>query len=179
VRDELTRERLHSLLREIARTAPRGRHRVFVVGGGTAVWFGWRASSVDADLFSEDDAVFRDVQAVKERLNVNVEFSRPEHFVPALPGSEDRHVVLETLGRVSFFHYDPYAQVLAKLVRGFGRDVEDVRDFVASGLVDPDRLRNLVRAIPDTALAKYPSLSRESLARALECLPSSRGAGGG
>lgn len=156
-------------MREVARTAPRGRSfRVYLVGGGTAVHLGWRASSVDVDLYSDDEAVFRDVQRIKERLNINIEFARPEQFVPALRNSAGRHLFIETVGRVAFFHYDPYAQVLAKLVRGFERDLEDARHFVGSGMVEPGKLRTLVAAIPESAYARYPSLSRTAVAEAVE-----------
>jgi hypothetical protein len=169
VRGELTRARLRALLREIARTAPRGRdHRVYLVGGGTAVLLGWRASTIDADLHGADDAVFRDVQAIKERLDVNVEFVRPERFVPALRGSDARHVFVETIGRVSFHHYDPYAQTLSKVVRGFDRDLDDARRFVTSGMVEPAVLRALVAGIPTLAWAKYPRLTAASVTRAVE-----------
>jgi hypothetical protein len=169
VRHEMTRERLRSLMKELARTAPRkGSVRVYLVGGGTAVYDGWRPSSLDVDLFSEEEAVFRDIQEIKERLQINVELARPEHFVPELPGSEGRHVPIETHGRVSFYHYDPYAQVLSKVVRGFRRDLEDAHSFVRSGMVDADRLRSLVRKIPRTAYAKYPSLSREAVVEAVD-----------
>src|SRR5262245_32668886 len=105
MRDEMTRDRLRALFREIARTAPpKGHFRVYLVGGGTAVYAGWRPSSIDADLFAEGEAVFRDIQGIKERLNVSVEFVRPEHFVPALRGTGARHVFLETIGRVSYYH---------------------------------------------------------------------------
>lgn len=169
MRAELTRERLRALMEELARTAPRGKaYRVYLVGGGTAVYAGWRASSVDADLFAEEDAVFRDIQGIKERLNINVEFARPEHFVPALEGSPARHVFIETVGRISFYHYDPYAQVLWKVVRGFDRDLDDARRFVRSGMVDPTKLRNLVAAIPQSSYARYPNLSRDAVGRAVE-----------
>ena len=169
MRAELTRKRLRALMEELARTAPRGRaYRVYLVGGGTAVYAGWRASSVDVDLFAEEDAVFRDIQGIKERLNINVEFARPEHFVPPLEGSPDRHVFIETVGRISYYHYDPYAQVLSKVVRGFDRDLDDARRFVRSGMVDPARLRGLVAAIPESAYARYPNLSRAAVGRAVE-----------
>ncbi len=169
MRDELTRERLDALMREIARTAPRrGSYRVYLVGGGTAVYAGWRASSIDADLFSEQEAVFHDIQGIKERLNVNVEFARPEHFVPALRGSAGRHLFIETIGRVSFFHYDPYSQILSKIVRGFQRDVDDARHFVESGMVEGPKLRDLVEGIPTPAYSKYPSLSRPAVVGAVD-----------
>jgi hypothetical protein len=164
VRRSLTRERLRTLMEELARSAAgRRAYRVFLVGGGTAVLAGWRDSTVDVDLCADDDRVFRDIQRIKERLKLNVEFARPEEFVPPLAGSSDRHVFIETHGNVSYFHYDPYAQLLSKLVRGFQRDVEDADGFLRSGMVDPARFRSLVRAIPDAAFAKYPTLSRRAV----------------
>jgi len=168
VRNELTRDRLRALMREIATSAPSGgAYRVYLVGGGTAVLAGWRRSSVDVDLFSDQEEVFRDIQRIKERLRINIEFARPEHFVPELPGSELRHVFIETNGPVGFYHYDPYAQALAKIVRGFRRDVEDARQFIQSGMVEPDRLRSLVAQIPESAYSRYPSLSPVGVTKAV------------
>jgi hypothetical protein len=156
-------------MRELARSAPRRRsYRVFFVGGGSAVQAGWRESSIDADLHADDETVFRDIQAIKERLQLNIEFARPEDFVPPLAGSDDRHVFIETVGRVSFYHYDPHAQLLSKLVRGFNRDMEDAGHFVAAGMVDLALFRSLVRGIPDREFARYPTLSREALNEAVD-----------
>jgi hypothetical protein len=147
-------------MRELARSAKSKRgYRVYLVGGGTAVFEGWRESSIDADLHSKQDDVFHEVQGIKERLQLNIEFARPEDFVPPLEGSETRHVFIETVGRVSFYHYDPYAQLLSKIVRGFARDVTDAKAFVTSGMVDPDRFRSLVERIPESVYSKYPRLS--------------------
>jgi hypothetical protein len=168
MRKELTRARLLSLMKELAKGAPLGRaNRVYLVGGGTAVYLGWRDSSIDADLFSDREEVFRDIQEIKERLNVNVDFARPEDFVPPLWGTEERHVFIDKIGSVTFYHYDPYAQLLSKIVRGFQRDLDDARKFVSSGMVDPARLLALVEAIPDAAYARYPSLSRRGIERAV------------
>lgn len=170
MRNELTRSRLADLMRAIARGAPTGRksYRVYLVGGGTAVWCGWRAASLDADLHSDHEELFEDVQGLKERLNVNIEFARPEHFVPGLPGSDSRHVLVERIGAVEFYHYDPYAQCFSKVVRGFTRDLDDARHFVSSGMVEPSRLGDLVDHLPDSAFARYPSLSPEAVRRAVE-----------
>lgn len=168
MRDDVTHERLLALMREIARTAPRGKaYRVYLVGGGTAVLVGWRSTSIDADLFAPDESVFRDVQGIKERLNLNIEFARPEHFVPALPDSESRHVFIEAMDRVTYYHYDPYAQVLSKIVRGFERDLDDARQFLRAGMVDAGKLLQLVQQIPASEYAKYPNLSPESVEQAV------------
>ncbi len=140
MRGELTREGLRGLMRENARHAP-GRRSY---------------------------RVFRDIQAIKERLQINVEFVRPENFVPALAGTKGRHVFLETVGRVSFYHYDPHAQLLSKIVRGFRKDMQDADSFITSGLVDPERFHSLVHGIPEAAYAQYPALSQRAVLEAID-----------
>lgn len=175
MRRSLRRSDLDDLMRELARRAPsRGSFRVYLVGGGTAVHSGWRESTIDADLCSDTEAVFREIQAVKEHLGINIEFARPEDFVPPLAGSGDRHVFIRTIGRVGFFHYDPYAQLLSKVVRGFGRDLQDARSFLDSGMVDAGRFRSLVEGIPAAAYAKYPALSQDAVVEAVTSFLSSR-----
>ena len=158
MRESVTRDRLLAFMQRLAEAAPRGRRfRVFVVGGGTAVAQGWRESTIDVDLYADDEAVFSDIQRIKETQRLNVEFARPEHFVPPLAGVTDRHVFIAAFGGISFFHYDPYSQVFSKIVRGFRRDLEDARHFIEDGLVDADRFRRLVDAIPESAFTRYPA----------------------
>jgi hypothetical protein len=145
-----------------------GTRRVYIVGGGTAVLLGWRPSTIDADLHADDDAVFKDIQTIKEALAINIEFVRPEDSVPRLSGSEDRHVFIQSIGAVRFFHYDPYAQLLSKVVRGFARDMQDARRFISSGMVDPECFRRLVLAIPAADYVKYPSISTAAVVEAVE-----------
>jgi len=169
MREEITKESLVSLMKELAMEAPRrGAYRVYFVGGGTAVSLGWRQSSVHVDLYSDQDVIFRNIQKIKERLNINIEFARPEDFVPPLKRTADRHVFIDTIGKVTFYHYDPYAQLLSKVVRGFKRDLKDAKKFVESGIVNLKKFRSLVTAIPDSMYAKYPTLSRSAIENAVE-----------
>ena len=169
MRKEITRRRLGSLMKALARNAPRrGSYRVYFVGGGTAVYLGWRRSSIDVDLYSDQEVVFRNIQEIKERLNINIEFARPEDFVPPLKGTADRHVFIDMVGAITFYHYDPYSQILSKVVRGFQRDLDDAKEFIDNGMVDPQEFQSLVAAIPDSAYAKYPSLSRGGIENAVE-----------
>ena len=68
---------------------------------------------------------------------------------------------------MGFYHYDPYAQLLSKVVRGFNRDLQDAERFLVSGMVDAERFRSLVNAVPDAAYAKYPALSRQAVLEAV------------
>lgn len=169
MRGPVTPGRLRALMVELARGAPRHQPgHVYFVGGSTAVWAGWRASTLDVDLHGDPELLFRNIQEIKERLDLNIEFARPEDFVPALGGTEGRHVFIEKIGNVSFYDHDPYAQAFSKIVRGFDRDLRDAESFVASRMVDPRRLQALVHQIPVTAYARYPALSRDAVVAAID-----------
>lgn len=58
---------------------------------------------------------------------------------------------------MSFYHYDPYAQPVSKVVRGFNRDLQDAKNFRDSGLVDPRRFRTLVDELSDAAYSNSKS----------------------
>lgn len=161
MREPLTRDRLHALMEALGRSISSAPPiRVYFIGGATAVDRGWRSSTIDVDLHATDDRLFADIQGIKDRLRVNVELARPEDFVPPLAGSDDRHLFIDAVGQVSFFHYDPYAQLLSKIVRGFRQDVEDAARFLSDELVEAKRFLALVRDIPDESYYRYPNLSR-------------------
>lgn len=151
-------------MEELARTAPRGqRFRVHLVGGGTAVMAGWRSATLDADLYGDRQDVFRHVQGIKERLRLNVEFVRLEHFVPPFAGSADRHRFIEPIDTVDFYHYDPYAQ---PAVQDRTRIPEGYRGRSRFREQRLGRCRPLPRAgeaIPEAAWSEYPTLSRTAL----------------
>ncbi len=143
--------------------------RVYFTGGVSAVLMGWRHSTIDLDIeiVPERDDILRAIPALKERLEINVELAAPSHFIPALPGWEDRSLFIAKEGPVAFHHYDFYAQALAKIERGHEQDRGDVAAMLAQHLVEPDRLRTLFNAI-EPELYRYPAINPESLRRAVD-----------
>ena len=91
---------------------------------------GWRESTIDIDLniISESDEILRMLPALKERLRVNVELASPDDFIPFLPSWEERSRFIKQEGRLTFLHYDFYAQALAKIERGHETDQRDVQE---------------------------------------------------
>ncbi len=79
----------------------------------------------------------------------------------------ERCVFIAREGRLSFYHYDPYAQALAKIERGHAKDLGDVEELLARGLVQPERLRELHAAI-EPQLHRYPAIDPPSFRRRLE-----------
>jgi hypothetical protein len=161
-------ERLRRFLQELARDADADTS-VYLTGGATAVLLGWRGSTLDADILilPESDALFRALPRLKEELQINVEIASPAHFIPELPGWRERSLPIERIGRVSYYHYDPYAQALAKIERGHAKDLGDVRQLLDRGLVEPKHLRELFEAI-ETRLHRYPAVDPRSFRKRLE-----------
>jgi hypothetical protein len=152
--------------------------RVFLVGGATAVLLGWRDSTIDIDLkaIPDRDDLLRQLSALKERLEVNIELASPDDFIPELPGWEDRSQFVRQEGQVTFLHYDFYAQALAKIERSHESDLRDVHEMIRSNLVSPARLLDFFSTIePD--INKYPALDAPSFRRKVEHLVGSTGEG--
>jgi hypothetical protein len=147
----------------------KGPGRVYLVGGATALLFGWRDSTVDIDLkiVPDTDEILRALPALKERLHINIELASPDDFIPELPGWQERSRFIQQEGGISFLHYDFYAQALAKIERGHVGDLQDVRQTIQSGLVEPQRLLELFTAIEDK-IYRYPALDGPSFRRAVE-----------
>jgi len=160
--------RLRRFLAELGRSAEED-GAVFLTGGATAVLIGWRDSTIDADILivPETEAVFRAVARLKDELQINVEIASPAHFIPELPGWRERSLFIGREGRLSFYHYDPYSQALAKIERGHAKDQTDVQQLVERGLVAPDRLEELFEAIAPR-FHRYPAIDPAAFRRRLD-----------
>ena len=162
------RERIQRLMEAFARVARRDL-RIYLVGGATAVLHGWRPTTIDVDLVMrpEDDTLLRAIPDLKEELQINVELASPLDFIPVPPGWEDRGTFIGQTGRVGFFHFDLYAQALAKVERGHRQDLADVREMIARKLIDRSRaLEYFARIEPE--LYRFPALDAPSFRRAVE-----------
>jgi hypothetical protein len=166
MRPPVTAERVRRFMEVLGRES-RQAARVWLVGGASAVLVGWRVSTIDIDLkIVPDVEAGRTLPAVKADLDVNVELASPDQFLPPLPGWEERSVPIGREGPIMFFHYDFVAQALAKVERGFARDLEDVREMVRRGLVVPAEALRLHAAI-EPELGRYPALDPATLRRAV------------
>jgi hypothetical protein len=168
MRQPLTADKLQVFMRALAAsvTTP---SRIYLVGGATAVLLGWRTSTIDIDLkiIPESDEILRRLPELKERLHLNIELASPGDFIPELPGWQERSRFIQQEGKLAFYHYDFYAQALAKIERGHQIDSHDVDQLISSGLVDPKRLRELFFKIEDR-LYLHPSVHQSSFRLAVE-----------
>ena len=159
--------KLNAFMDEVGRRAE-GPGRVYLVGGATALLLGIRDATIDVDLKldPEPKAIFEGIARIKERLELNVKLAPPDLFLPPLPEWRERSEFAARHGAVDFYHYDFYAQALAKLLRGYETDLRDARAYVALGKIDPGRLLPFFEAIRP-GLIRYPSIDAESFERAV------------
>ncbi|MBI3319488.1 MAG: hypothetical protein HYZ89_02745 [Candidatus Omnitrophica bacterium] len=143
--------------------------RIYFTGGATAVLIGWRPTTIDVDLqiVPETDPLLQTLPPMKERLSINVELASPADFIPELPGWQDRSVYITREGRISFYHYDLYAQALAKIERGHMQDRDDVQHMLHRGLVEPAQVRRHFDMI-EPWLFRYPAIDPPSFRQALD-----------
>jgi hypothetical protein len=92
-------------------------------------------------------------------LDINIELASPQDFLPQLPGWRDRSVFIGRQGEISFYHYDFTAQALAKLSRGYNRDIDDVLAMYEQKLFTLEKLRDCFNAI-EAELIRFPALVR-------------------
>jgi len=172
MREKVNAEQLQKFMKAVGRVA-RKPARVYLVGGATAVLFGWRNTTIDIDLklVPEINEVLRALPQLKEELQINVELASPDDFIPALPGWQERSTHITREGQVEFYHYDLHAQALAKIERGHSTDMLDVQEMIGRDLVNPSRLLELFNRIEDE-LYKYPAIDGKSFRHAVEQLVS-------
>jgi hypothetical protein len=166
MRQKVTSPTLELLMKALG-AAVKTEGRVYLVGGATAVLVGWRESTIDVDLkIVPDNEIPKSISDLKERLQVNIELASPDDFIPMLPGWQDRSAFIRREGRLDFFHYDFYAQALAKIERGHKTDLADVQELIVRGLIQPARLLEFFSQIEDR-LYKYPAIDKDSFQRAV------------
>ncbi|MBM4362768.1 MAG: hypothetical protein FJ104_08810 [Deltaproteobacteria bacterium] len=156
--------------------AARGEGTVYLTGGATAVLVGWRTSTVDVDLKldPEPPGIFEAIARLKDELDVNIELAAPDQFIPPLPEWKRHSPQIAQVGEVTFRHYDPRAQALAKLERGHARDLVDVEAMLDRGLVDPRELLEQFELI-EPGLARYPAIDAPSYRAAVLAFLARRG----
>lgn len=162
MRSEMNRAKLQSFMVALGNRV-RGEGVIYLTGGATAVWYGWRPMTIDVDIKPDPEplGLFEALATLKNELDINIELAAPDQFIPAVPGWRERSLWIARYGSVEFFHYDPYGQALSKLSRGHKRDLHDVRSILAEGMITTDGLREKFDGI-EAQLIRYPALDADT-----------------
>lgn len=145
-----------------------GAGTVYFTGGATAVWYHWRAMTIDVDIKPDPEpaGLFEVLVHLKDELDINVELASPDQFIPAVPGWRERSIFIARHGRIEFFHYDLYGQALSKIQRRHERDIHDVHSMLDSGLITTASLLKMFARI-EPQLMRYPAIDAASFRAAV------------
>ena len=161
MRSEMDKAKLETFMIELGKRV-RGAGTIYLTGGATALWYGWRAATIDVDIKPDPEpaGLFEALAKLKNELDINIELASPDQFIPAVAGWQGRSVFIARHGAIEFFHYDFYGQALAKLSRRYERDLHDVRAMLADELINIDELRRKFENI-EPQLIRYPALDAQ------------------
>lgn len=161
-------ERITRFLRALGH-ASKTEGACYLTGGATAVLLGWRASTIDVDLrlVPEADDHLRAIQRLKDELRINVELASPADFIPVRPGWEEHGLFVAREGRLTVYHFDLYAQALAKLERAHAQDLEDVAAMLERGVVEPRTALEYFEEI-EPELYRFPAIDPRAFRRRVE-----------
>ena len=162
MRSEMDKAKLELFMAALGQRV-RGAGTIYLTGGATALWYGWRAATIDVDIKPDPEpaGLFEALAMLKHELDINIELAAPDQFIPAVAGWRERSLFIARHGSIEFFHYDPYGQALAKLSRSHPRDIHDVRSMLASELITIIGLREKFESIKPQ-LIRYPALDAET-----------------
>jgi len=151
-------ERLIAFMKALGEAA-KGPGRIYIVGGSTALLLGIRSQTIDVDIKPDPEprGIFEAIADLKDRLSINVEIASPDHFMPAIPGWQDRSEFILRSGPVDFYQYDFYGQALAKILRGHRTDLSDAEALVRLGKVEPKKLLTFFGEIKPEII-RYPAV---------------------
>lgn len=163
-RPPVDRQRIEQFLRELGQRFHRP-GKVYLVGGTTMVFEGFRRQSLDIDIAFEvspqDHAAFvQAVRQIKDELAVNVEEASPGDFIPLPAGYRERSQFIGRYGQLEVFHFDLYSTALSKIERGTGEDFADVLALLLHGKIEI----GMLQACFDEILPRFAtdSLKRDS-----------------
>lgn len=143
--------------------------RVFFAGGATAVLIGWRDSTIDVDLRiePETDRLQRRIPKLKDELGLNIEYASPLDFIPVKQDWQHRSLFIKAVGKASFFHFDLYAQALAKAERGHTQDLADLEEMINRGLIEQGKALEYFEAIVSD-LYRFPAIDEGSFRKSVQ-----------
>jgi hypothetical protein len=161
-------ERIELFMRELGAEA-KVDTKLYFTGGATAVLLGWRETTIDVDIrfLPETDRLYRAIPSLKEKLQINVELASPADFIPEVPGWQDRSLFIRREGKIDFYHYDLYAQALAKVERHHNQDLLDVNEMMSRGHIEQGKALEFFASI-EPQLYRYPAIDPSTFRRSAE-----------
>lgn len=137
MRQQIGQQQIEQFLVQVGRTRQPG--RLYITGGAALVHRGIRSGrtlDIDIQITLDPANLMTQIVQLKQKMNINIEFSSPGDFMPLPRDWEARSEFVNRYGQVDVFYFDWYSIVLSKMQRGNQRDVADVQLLVDQKFVE-------------------------------------------
>jgi hypothetical protein len=104
---------------------------------------------------------------LKDDLQLNVELASPADFIPVAPDWAERSTFVAREGMLAVYHFDLYAQALAKVERAHSQDLGDVQELLARGLIERRPALDYFELI-EPKLFRFPAIDPAAFRRRVE-----------
>lgn len=180
-RQPVDHDRIWEFLQRLGERS-RATGRVYLVGGTTVVFEGYRTRTLDIDLTFEagpadETRLLQAIRELKEALSINVEQVSPADFIPLPAGYHERSEFIGRFTGLHVFHFDLYSTALSKIERGTEQDFADVLMLLQAGRLEWQQLEKFFQEIlprMGTQSLKQDPVEFEKNFRALEGMWRSR-----
>lgn len=144
--------------------------RLYLVGGSSLILIASKVSTLDIDLKIETmpehhEEFIRCLRQVSRQLQISVEETSPDQFIPLPPGHAERHRFIGRYGSLDVFHFDFYSTALSKIHRGNEKDFADSIQMITQGIIELERLKSYFDAILPQVATFSLTADPESFAR--------------
>ncbi|HZO72846.1 MAG TPA: DUF6036 family nucleotidyltransferase [Ktedonobacteraceae bacterium] len=137
MRQYVGKPQIEQFLIQVGRTRQPG--RLYITGGAALVHRGIRSGQtldIDIQITIDPANLMTQVVQLKQKMNINIEFSSPGDFMPLPQQWEARSEFVNRYGQVDVFYFDWYSIALSKMQRGSQQDIIDVQLLVNQKFVD-------------------------------------------
>lgn len=142
------RQEIEQFLVQVGRTRQSG--RLYITGGAALVHRGIRPGQtldIDIQITIDPGNLISEIARLKQKMNINIEFSSPGDFMPLPTQWEARSAFIKRYDQVDVFYFDWYSIALSKLQRANRQDVVDVQLLVQQGFIDVTELDRLFQDV--------------------------------
>ncbi|MEA3439344.1 MAG: DUF6036 family nucleotidyltransferase [Chloroflexota bacterium] len=122
---------------------------IYLLGGSALCLLGSPRRTIDIDITldsSLENKIELDeaIKSVADKMHLELEIIPISEFIPVPDGSHLRHRLIERIGSMSLYVFDPYTISISKIARGFETDLQDVLYLLRNGIVEINRLNEFV-----------------------------------
>lgn len=147
-------KQIHTFLTTLGERYPHPAQLV-LLGGSALCLLGSPRPTIDIDYVGNDlkkNELQKTMEELASEMGLDVEAVPIDRFIPLPAGGDKRNLYVNKFGEIEVSILDPYGIALSKLDRGFDTDIDDIVFLIQRGLVEMDKMEQILQdALPNAS----------------------------